>query len=83
MSSRPAFWMESFEELWERLDTFEGLRVTVDKSRALELDEAERARVWAAKAWNALRALDSYAHAAGDGFNGGFCQHCAPDRSGQ
>ncbi|MEW1547973.1 hypothetical protein [Streptomyces tsukubensis] len=73
---------DSFEELWERLDSFEGLRVTADKSSALELDEAERARVWAAKAWNALRALDSYAHAAGDGFNGGFYQHCTSDRSG-
>ncbi|MFE5730364.1 hypothetical protein ACFQ7A_05545 [Streptomyces sp. NPDC056528] len=73
---------DSFEELWERLDTFEGVRVMADRSRALELDEAERARVWAAKAWNALRALDSYTHAARDGFNGGFYQHCTSDRPG-
>ncbi|WP_328311462.1 hypothetical protein OG432_15125 [Streptomyces sp. NBC_00442] len=73
---------DSFEELWERLETFDGVQVTADKSRALELDDAERARVWAAKAWNALRALDSYAHAAGQGFNGGFYQHCTSDRPG-
>ncbi len=73
---------DSFEDLWERLGTFEGVRITADKSRALELDEAERARVWAAKAWNALRALDSYAQAAREGFNGGFYQHCTSDRPG-
>jgi hypothetical protein len=73
---------DSFEELWERLDSFEGVQITADKSRTLELDEAERARVWAAKAWNALRALDSYARAAREGFNGGFYQHCTSDRPG-
>lgn len=73
---------DSFEDLWERLGAFEGVLVTAGKSKALELDEAERARVWAAKAWNALRALDSYAQAARDGFNGGFYQHCTSDRAG-
>ncbi|OLO32508.1 hypothetical protein PZ61_0219680 [Streptomyces sp. MNU77] len=73
---------DSFEELWERLDTFEGIQVTADKGKALELDDAERARVWAAKAWNALRALDSYAHVAKEGFNGGFYQHCTSERPG-
>ncbi|MDX2679396.1 hypothetical protein [Streptomyces soliscabiei] len=73
---------DSFEDLWERLDTFDGVLVTADKGRALDLDEAERARVWAAKAWNALRALDSYAQAAREGFNGGFYQHCTSDRPG-
>ncbi|MGK7234946.1 hypothetical protein [Streptomyces hygroscopicus] len=74
---------DSFEELWERLDDFEGVLVTADRSKALELDEGERARVWAAKAWNALRALDSYTQAAREGFNGGFYQHCTSDRPGR
>ncbi|OQQ17489.1 hypothetical protein B0675_10510 [Streptomyces sp. M41(2017)] len=79
---QPAGMPDSFEELWERLGTFEGILITADKSRALELDEAERARVWAAKAWNALRALDSYVQAARDGFNGGFYQYCTSGRPG-
>ncbi|MFF5451412.1 hypothetical protein ACFY40_09260 [Streptomyces sp. NPDC012950] len=66
----------------ERLDTFEGVRVTAGKSRALELDKAERARVWAAKALNVLRALGSYAQTARKGFNGGFYQHCTSNRPG-
>ncbi|MGW2026681.1 hypothetical protein [Streptomyces decoyicus] len=73
---------DSFEELWERLNGFERVLVTADKSTVLELDEAERARVWAAKTWKALRALDSYAQAAQEGFNGGFYQHCTSDRPG-
>ncbi|MEV7971185.1 hypothetical protein AB0O34_35110 [Sphaerisporangium sp. NPDC088356] len=72
----------SFEELWERLGRFGGVLVTAEKGKALELDEANRARVWAAKAWNALRAFDSYAQAAKEGFNGGFYQHCTSARQG-
>ncbi|MFD8622864.1 hypothetical protein ACFV4E_03045 [Streptomyces hygroscopicus] len=64
------------------MDDFEGVLVTADRSKALELDEGERARVWAAKAWNALRALDSYTQAAREGLNGGFYQHCTSDRPG-
>ncbi|MDH6608304.1 hypothetical protein M2164_003939 [Streptomyces sp. SAI-208] len=79
---QPAGVPDSFEELWDRLGTFEGTLVTADKSKALELDEAERARVWAAKAWNALRALDSYVQAARDGFKGGFYQYCTSGRPG-
>ncbi|MEU4828801.1 hypothetical protein AB0H37_43760 [Actinomadura sp. NPDC023710] len=66
----------SFEELWERLNAWDGIRVTADKDRALVLDEGERSRVWAAKAWQGLRALDSYARAACEGFKGGFYQYC-------
>lgn len=73
---------DSFEDLWERLNGLDGVLVTADKSKALELDETNRARVWAAKAWNALRALKSYSQAANEGFNGGFYQHCTSDRSG-
>ncbi|MEV4741672.1 hypothetical protein [Streptomyces sp. NPDC049555] len=72
----------SFEDLWERLDTFEGLTVSADKGKALELDEAARARVWAAKAWNALRALDAYTRSAHDGFNGGFYEYCTSEQPG-
>ncbi|WP_329024361.1 hypothetical protein [Streptomyces sp. NBC_00690] len=73
---------DSFEDLWERLNALDGVLVTADRSTALELDDTNRARVWAAKAWNALRALNSYSQAAKEGFNGGFYQHCTSDRSG-
>ncbi|MFI1700102.1 hypothetical protein ACH419_29550 [Streptomyces bobili] len=73
---------DSFEDLWERLDALDGVMVTAVKGKALELDETDRARVWAAKAWNALRALGSYSQAAKEGFNGGFYQHCTSERSG-
>lgn len=66
----------SFEELWERLDGFTHLTVTADQRTALGLDEHALARTWAAKAWNALRALDSYADAAKKGFAGGFRHFC-------
>ncbi|MBR7833288.1 hypothetical protein KDL01_08425 [Actinospica durhamensis] len=79
---QPSGTPDSFEELWDRLDAFEGILVTADKGKALQLDEAERARVWTAKAWNALRALDSYADAAKEGFNGGFHQYCTAGRPG-
>ncbi|MEY9893540.1 regulator of replication initiation timing [Catenulispora sp. MAP12-49] len=78
----PAGVPNSFEELWERLEWLDGILVTADKETALSLDESERARVWAAKAWNGLRALDSYAQAAKDGFNGGFYEHCKQGRAG-
>ncbi len=73
---------DSFEDLWKRLSLLEGVLVTADRHTALRLDEADRARVWAAKAWNGLRALDSYTRAAREGFNGGFFQHCTSGRPG-
>ncbi len=74
---------DSFEELWERLTEFPRIQFTADKATALELDEADRARVWAAKAWRGLRALDSYAHAQADGqgVNGGFYQFCTSGKA--
>ncbi|MFE5842025.1 hypothetical protein ACFQ7N_10300 [Streptomyces niveus] len=66
----------SFEELWERLDGFIHLTVTADRRTALGLDEHALARTWAAKTWNALRALDSYAEASTKGFAGGFRHFC-------
>ncbi len=73
---------DSFEGLWKRLPDLDSILVTADKTTALGLDEADRARVWAAKAWNGLRALNSYARAAREGFNGGFYQYCNSDRPG-
>lgn len=66
----------SFEELWQRLGEWERLLVTADRRTALGLDVHPEARTWAAKAWTALGALDSYAAAAADGFNGNFYQFC-------
>ncbi|MFB7911959.1 hypothetical protein ACFC1T_36550 [Kitasatospora sp. NPDC056076] len=65
---------QSFEELWERLVELPGVLVTADRDKALALDESDRARVWAAKAWNGLRALNSYALTPA--FNGSFYQFC-------
>ncbi|MFJ6384710.1 hypothetical protein ACIQI7_32470 [Kitasatospora sp. NPDC092039] len=66
---------QSFEELWERLGELERVLVTADRDVALALDESDRSRVWAAKAWNGLRFLDSYAHHPD--FNGGVLQFCS------
>ena len=42
------------------------------------LDNSEKRTVWAAVAWQGLRALEGYAKAVADGFNGGgFHQWCA------
>ncbi|MEU9699493.1 hypothetical protein [Streptomyces sp. NPDC047981] len=66
----------SFEELWQRLEEWERVFVTADRRTALALDVHPQARTWAAKAWTALGALDSYAAAATDGFTGNFFQFC-------
>ncbi|MFE3504601.1 hypothetical protein ACFXPX_32795 [Kitasatospora sp. NPDC059146] len=66
---------QSFEELWGRLRELPGVLVTADQAKALALDESERARVWAAKAWNGLRALNSYALSSD--FRGNFYQFCS------
>jgi hypothetical protein len=73
---------DSFATVWERLDSLDGVLVTADAQRALELDDAQRGHIWAAKAWKGLRALNSYARAAKDGFKGGFYQYCSSPRSG-
>lgn len=68
----------TFEELWARLDAFPHLCITAERTLALDLDEHEQARVWAGKAWHALKALDSYGRLAGEGeVKGGFFQHCS------
>ncbi|MER5479846.1 hypothetical protein ABT026_23185 [Streptomyces sp. NPDC002734] len=73
---------DSFASVWERLDSLDGVLVTADAQRALELDDAQRGHIWAAKAWKGLRALNSYARAAKDGFKGGFYQYCSSPQSG-
>lgn len=73
---------DSFEELWDRLTEFKGILVTADRNQAIGLDESDRARAWAAKAWSALRALDSYAQMSREGFTGGFREHCRSSRPG-
>ncbi|MFD5882597.1 hypothetical protein [Streptomyces yangpuensis] len=67
----------SFEEVWERLGSFEHIRVTADRRIAFGLDEHAEARTWAAKTWNGLTALNSYAEHRKDGrFSGGFHLFC-------
>lgn len=72
----------SFEQLWERASELDGLILTADRATALRLDEHERARVWAGKAWQGLRALDSYATAVAAGFTGGFYAYCRGGHAG-
>lgn len=64
---------ESFEELLERLPELPSLLFTGDRRSALDLDATGRAPIWAAKAWDALQALDSYARCS---FSGDFSQYC-------
>ncbi|MFF9841155.1 hypothetical protein ACH414_15520 [Streptomyces sp. NPDC020422] len=67
----------SFEELWERLGELDHVLVTAERSLAIGLDDQVLARTWAAKAWQALRSLDSYAAAQKEGlFSGGYFQFC-------
>ncbi|UQX04604.1 hypothetical protein [Streptomyces sp. RerS4] len=66
----------SFEELWDRREAFSRLLFTADRDTCIDLDENDRARVWAGKAWVALRALDSYAEQAQQGFKGAFYDYC-------
>lgn len=79
---RPAGAPDTFQDLWDRLTEFEDILVTADRDTACGLDESDRARAWVAKAWSALRALDSYARMARDGFSGGFREHCRSSRPG-
>ncbi|MFZ3552230.1 hypothetical protein ACODT3_42800 [Streptomyces sp. 4.24] len=73
----------SFEEVWERLDVLEYIRVTADRRIALGLDEHAEARTWAAKTWSGLNALNSYAeHRTQGGFSGGFHQFCKSPPAG-
>ncbi|WP_327303561.1 hypothetical protein OG730_08045 [Streptomyces sp. NBC_01298] len=72
----------SYEELWQRLDAFSGLMVTADPAVAAGLGQHPRARVWAAKTWHALQALDSYAHEAKKGFKGTFYDYCKAGPAG-
>ncbi|KJY35337.1 hypothetical protein [Streptomyces katrae] len=66
----------SFEELWDRRETFTRVLLTADRETCIDLDDNDRARVWAGKAWVALRALDSYAEQAQSGFKGAFYDFC-------
>ncbi|GHG04200.1 hypothetical protein ACFFSH_38085 [Streptomyces filamentosus] len=67
----------SFEELVQRLGELEHVLVTADLALTQSLDDHELARTWAAKAWQGLRSLDSYAEAQKDGLvNGGYFQFC-------
>ncbi|MFF8382695.1 hypothetical protein ACF053_03460 [Streptomyces kanasensis] len=67
----------SFEELWARIEEITHIRVTADRRTAIALDDHELARTWAAKAWQGLRSLDSYASAQRDGaISGGYYHFC-------
>ncbi|MFJ6452035.1 hypothetical protein ACIQNV_36120 [Streptomyces hydrogenans] len=67
----------SFEDLVQRLDELEHVLVTADLAVTQSLDDHELARTWAAKAWQGLRSLGSYAEAQKGGVvNGGYYQFC-------
>ncbi|MET8968585.1 hypothetical protein [Streptomyces hydrogenans] len=67
----------SFEELVQRRDELEHVLLTADLTVTQSLDDHELARTWAAKAWQGLRSLDSYAEAQKAGLvNGGYFQFC-------
>ncbi|MEW2373898.1 hypothetical protein AB0940_31750 [Streptomyces sp. NPDC006656] len=66
----------SFEELWDRRDTFTRVMLTADRDICIDLDDNDRARVWAGKTWVALRALDAYAEQSHNGFKGAFYDFC-------
>ncbi|REF00614.1 hypothetical protein DFJ69_6169 [Thermomonospora umbrina] len=69
-----------FEELLDRIGDLPLIAFTAERRRALELDDtdARRAPVWAGKAWQALRALNSYAEhsTSPTGFPGDFYAFC-------
>ncbi|MEV0647004.1 hypothetical protein AB0I28_17235 [Phytomonospora sp. NPDC050363] len=69
---------KSFDELNERAPAeLEGLRLTYDLGKALELDEDLKSSTWAAKAWDALNSLASYSCYRRDpGFSGTFRDFC-------
>ncbi|MET9954464.1 hypothetical protein ABZ135_23375 [Streptomyces sp. NPDC006339] len=67
----------TFEELTQRLDELEHVLFTADTAIVVSLDDHELARTWAAKAWQGLRSLDSYAQAQKEGLvNGGYFEFC-------
>jgi hypothetical protein len=57
----------SFDDLLERLPELSLVRFTGDKDIALGLDQHDPMGRWAAKAWDALVALQDYARASADG----------------
>ncbi len=69
---------DSFEELLDNLPRLPHILYTGDKPLTLELDEVAGSKraVWARKAWEALRSLDSYARAKKNGFSGAFYEFC-------
>ncbi len=74
-SFRPLFCSEVVEAARERLDLIE-IDASVDE-HAAELDEHATTESWAQKAWTAMQALQAYATAKRDGYNGDFKTYCA------
>ncbi|GAA3897951.1 hypothetical protein GCM10022244_05350 [Streptomyces gulbargensis] len=67
----------TFEELTQRLGEVKCVLFTADTAIVMSLDDHELARTWAAKAWQGLRSLDSYAQAQKEGLvNGGYFEFC-------
>ncbi|MEY9839447.1 hypothetical protein [Streptacidiphilus sp. EB103A] len=73
---------QSFEELFERAADFPHLVLPLDPDPALRLDGHAKRGVWAAKAWQALRSLEDYVVASGQGFRGGFYEFCCNPPAG-
>jgi hypothetical protein len=95
--SQPVYGMATPEEVWEPeglTDVLHRARTDLTYVRVPERLDAEAGRldvrhprycrVWAGKAWDALRALNAYAAARASGqFSGGFFQWCTQPPPGQ
>lgn len=74
-SFRPQFCSEVVEEARRRLE-FVVVHASVDE-HAARLDDHATNESWAQKSWTALEALNAYAIAKRDGFNGDFKTYCS------
>jgi hypothetical protein len=74
----PEDFPSSFEDLLEIIPRLNGVKYTGDANRTLSLDETSGVKrtLYARKAWEALRSLDSYAHSKKNNFTGSFYEFC-------
>ena len=64
-------WPETFETLLERLPELTYLEFTGSREPALDLDNKAKGYSWAKKSWEALLALNDYAHLRSEGIVNG------------
>lgn len=74
----------TFSGLLDQINLLENVRFTGDRKPVLRLDRlsGRRQRAWAQRTWEALTALDTYAHEKRDGATGNFWTHCCAGRTG-